>query len=276
MATFFGEVLPVYSRATGDDYYDEEEEEQGESITWTTNIKWTEAGQAKHKNNKLPCSLLVIAIGQVSTGFCQAHLLGDTNQALGWLSTTTTTTSDTTTTDDDDLLSYRNAQVYMCGSDVVLVQCTKQILPEQSFGWVHKLFDSVQVTSSEVLVLSSAPRTDFRTEASLSLFNEPFLRTLTSSCFASSKKPLCPYLEQPNLIPSLSAQVLTYCEIYKIAAQLFVCYSDLLHVDSIAINKFSPLLNHHNIKPIAQNEKVASEAIKKFVDLSTPSSSLYL
>eukprot|EP00106_Octopus_bimaculoides_P006883 XP_014774325.1 PREDICTED: proteasome assembly chaperone 1-like [Octopus bimaculoides] len=267
MATFFGEVLPVFSRATGDDDDFDEDEEQEAELTWKTSVQWCEAAEPKLQDNKLPCSLLIISVGQVASGFCQAYLLKESTKPAGWLSTSLTT--------DDPTLDH-NAEVHLCGKDSVFIQCTKEISPEQSFCWVHQVFDSLQMNSTEVFVLTSAPASDFQTEASLSQLTVPFLRTLRSSSTCCLQRPPCPYLEQPNLISSLSAQILTYCQIFRILAQLFVCYCESIHIDSTTIKAFSPLLKLDKFVSITQNETFASAAIKKFVDLHSPSNSLYL
>ncbi|XP_052823652.1 proteasome assembly chaperone 1 [Octopus bimaculoides] len=139
MATFFGEVLPVFSRATGDDDDFDEDEEQEAELTWKTSVQWCEAAEPKLQDNKLPCSLLIISVGQVASGFCQAYLLKESTKPAGWLSTSLTT--------DDPTLDH-NAEVHLCGKDSVFIQCTKEISPEQSFCWVSE--DAAAIMSSSL------------------------------------------------------------------------------------------------------------------------------
>ncbi|KAJ8315422.1 hypothetical protein KUTeg_007572, partial [Tegillarca granosa] len=87
-------------------------------------------------------------------------------------------------------------------------------------------------------------------EVPISEMTIPFLRALKTEKFKGVA--LCPFLEQPNIVSGLPAQILTYCKMNNIAAMLYVCYTENLYLDSITMKTFNPLLRSTPIRDIIE------------------------
>lgn len=73
MATFFGEILPIESRAFDYDYDDDDDsdEEEVPASNFEAIIRWSPAIRREIEDNTqncLQCSILIAAIGPAATG----------------------------------------------------------------------------------------------------------------------------------------------------------------------------------------------------------------
>ncbi|KAG1927538.1 proteasome assembly chaperone, partial [Pimephales promelas] len=79
MATFFGEVLSVYSRAVEEDEYDDmtrENEEDEQILREIEEKRCVDVHWISHTDSgSLSCSDLIIAVGPNATGFVSAYVL---------------------------------------------------------------------------------------------------------------------------------------------------------------------------------------------------------
>lgn len=233
-----------------------------------TSLEWDAVTEKELVNEKLHCSMLVIAVGQAASGFCQSYLLSSESRPIGWLSSVL---------NENESGSYKNAEIFRCKgqTDVMVCCCIKDVSPESAFCWVNKLFTSFLMESAEVAVLTSLPSSEYRTEIPYCQLAVPFLRSLrtTNTC---KQRPPCPYLEQPNLVTGLPAQILTHCQVFDIPAQVFICYLESLYIDSSTMRAFLPVLKLTKLNEIPQNNPEAEEMVTKIVDMYTSQSTLYL
>ena len=77
MASFWGEILPVSSRAVADDDDDDEEEEEGSDCNRVSirdcDMIWNP--ELRDSSSTVDCRLLIIADGQAAASFVDAALL---------------------------------------------------------------------------------------------------------------------------------------------------------------------------------------------------------
>ncbi|KAK6169032.1 hypothetical protein SNE40_020162 [Patella caerulea] len=268
MATFFGEILPVSSRAV------EEEDDDDDLPLYYSNSKvcWTDDVRDQlNKNGKLTCSVLMIATDNVSCAFLEAYLRSDDDTLLGGVFCGV---------GDEEQLSLQSKitkissiyRVAKCPS-IFVCQCQTTVHPEQSFSWVQQIFSNLDCTNCDIIVLSSALTCDYKSDVPLSEIKTPFLKAL----YTDQRKPscICSTLEQPNIVSSLPAQILAYSQINELKSSLFVCYTDVIHFDIPTVKAYLPVLK----LPTLKNLQINPDAEKKLTQImkrNNDSSSLYL
>ncbi|XP_072369358.1 proteasome assembly chaperone 1-like isoform X3 [Scyliorhinus torazame] len=209
MATFFGEVLPVFSRAVEEEEEDEDEEIRRElegrrEIT----IQWCTGSRASTESSldlSFTCSTFLIAVGQNAVGFLNSFVqCSGSWEIIGAVTLWNERVKGTDTVNrqfptDSSCLLYRltsNPMILTC-------HCSCYMADDQLFQWTEKVFGNIQKRNLEVIILSSCSVTEYKSPSSISNITVPFLRALKTSAFQET--PHCPLLEQPNVISGLSA-----------------------------------------------------------------------
>ncbi|XP_066507906.1 proteasome assembly chaperone 1-like isoform X2 [Hoplias malabaricus] len=91
---------------------------------------------------------------------------------------------------------------------------------------------------TSVTLLSDSPLAEYKTPEYLNGSSAPFLRALKTSTYTGSLP--CPLLEQPNIIAGLPAAVLSHCQVHRIPAVLFQCFTDVVHLVSVTMETYKP------------------------------------
>ncbi|XP_038657434.1 proteasome assembly chaperone 1 isoform X1 [Scyliorhinus canicula] len=279
MATFFGEVVPVFSRAVEEEEEDEDEEIRRElegrrEIT----IQWSTGSRASTESSlelSFTCSTFLIAVGQNAVGFLNSFVqCSGSWEIIGAVTFWNERVKGTDTVNrqfptDSSCLLYRltsNPMILTC-------HCRCYMADDQLFQWTEKVFGNIQKRNLEVIILSSCSVTEYKSPSSISNLTVPFLRALKTSAFQET--PHCPLLEQPNVISGLSAAVLSYCQVRQISAVLYHCYSDVTTLDSLTIEAFRPLLACKSLVSFVKDTSRSAEILKQLVDVSKIQSNLY-
>lgn len=279
MATFFGEVLSVYSRAVEDDDEDLSENEEDEQIRreleekrevrlqWSPDISdWLKSG------NKFQCSDFLLAVGHNAARFLSAHVLTSANwDVVGHVSVW----------NERNLVGsgqtgVESACVFHRQKDnpsVLICQVTCYIAEDQLFQWTEKVFDCLQHRELNVTVLSDSSVAEYKTADYLCGSSAPFLRSLHSSAFTGPAA--CRSLEQPNIVTGLPAAVLNHCEVHHIAAVVYQCYSDVIGPDSITMEAYKPVLTKLG-KNIQLDPSPSTDVLRKFLRTTNIQSNLYI
>lgn len=247
MATFFGEVLSVFSRAVEDDEEEEaEENEEDEQIRREleekreVHLHWSpEVSECLTPGNKLQCSDFVLAVGPNAARFLSVYVLASADwKAVGRASVWNERSRAAAGQSGEE-----SACVFYRRQDepsVLVCQVTCHVAEDQLFQWTEKVLDCLQHRQLSVTVLSDASVADYKTADYLCGSAAPFLRSLHTS--ASSHRPVCPSLEQPNIVTGLAAAVLNHCQVHRIAAVVYQCYSDVVGPDSVTMETYKPAL----------------------------------
>ncbi|XP_013881718.1 proteasome assembly chaperone 1 [Austrofundulus limnaeus] len=279
MATFFGEVLSVYSRAVEEDEEDLEENEEDEQIRReleekrTVQLQWSpNVSESLKSGNKFQCSDFILAVGHNAAGFLSAYVLASANwdavgRALVWNERSRTVTG--RTSEESACVFYRckdKPSVLVCG-----VTC--YVAEDQLFQWTEKVFECLQSRELSVTVLSDSSVADYKTADYLSSSSAPFLRSLHTSAF--SHQPVCQSLEQPNIVTGLPAAVLNHCQVHRIAAVVYQCYSDVIGPDSVTMETYKPALTKLG-SSIQLDSSPNTDVLRKFVRTTDIQSNLYI
>ena len=86
-----------------------------------------------------------------------------------------------------------------------LSKATLQTFSLQSFLYfMFQLFSKLKKENTYVAVLGTSPANEYKSETCPGDLQTPLLRALRTDPFKGT--PLCPYLEQPNVVTGLAAQ----------------------------------------------------------------------
>lgn len=279
MATFFGEVLSVYSRAVEDDEEDVEENEEDAQIhrelekKREVNLHWSpEVSESLKFGNKLQCSDFILAVGHNAARFLSVYVLTSANwDAVGHASLWNERSQPVTGRSSEE-----SACVFFRQKDnpsVLICQVTCYIAEDQLFQWTEKVFDCLQHRELNVTVLSDSSVAEYKTADYQCVSSAPFLRSLHTSAF--SGQTVCQSLEQPNIVTGLSAAVLNHCEVHRIATVVYQCYSDVVSPDSVTIETYKPVLTRLS-KSIQLDQSPSTDVLRKFVTTTNIQSNLYI
>ncbi|XP_030060805.1 proteasome assembly chaperone 1 [Microcaecilia unicolor] len=287
MATFFGEVLPVFSRAVDDDD-DEELEEENEDLEIRKEIEkkrevhlhWRSDISAvldRYPGKRLPCTHFILAVGENATGFLSSFVLSSGSWEVAgdiklWNEICRESTSSNVL--HSSAASCVFYQLTSCPT-VILCQCHCYVAEDQQFHWPEKVFSSIQQSGLTVTILSTCPVTFYKTPESTYTLRSPFLRALKTKEFKEDMT-LCPLMEPPNIVDGFPAAVLSYCQVWKIPAVLYQCYTDLLKLDPVTMEAFRPLLLSQSLRNVVVDSSKSTEAMKKLMKTTEIQSNLYI
>ncbi|XP_008330873.1 proteasome assembly chaperone 1 [Cynoglossus semilaevis] len=280
MATFFGEVLSVFSRAVEDEDGEElVEDEEDEQIRREleekreVHLHWnSEVSESLQSGNKLQCSDFILAVGHNAASFLSVYVLTSSSwETVGHVSVWNERTKASTgqSSKESACVFHRNKD----DPSVLICQVFCYIADDQLFQWTEKVFACLQHRGLNVTVLSDCSVTDYMTADHLCTSSAPFLRSLHTGVF--SGRTACPSLEQPNIITGLSASVLNHCQVYRIAAVVYQCYSDVNGPDSVSMETFKPALAKLG-KSIQLDSSPSTDVLRKSVQTTDIKSNLYI
>ncbi|XP_075398402.1 proteasome assembly chaperone 1 [Tenrec ecaudatus] len=285
-ATFFGEVVKTRCRAGTED--DDEEEEARRETPEDQEVR-RQLGRKREVRllrrqtktywecallEKYPCSKFIIAIGNNAVAFLSSFVMNsgvweEVGCAKLWNEWCRTT----------DTVSLSPAEAYCVfyhlksNPSVFLCQCSCYVAEDQQFQWLEKVFGSCPKKNMQVTVLTSRHITDYKTSESTCSLPAPFLRALkTQNC----KEPVCcPLLEQPNIVHDLPAAVLSYCQVWRVPAVLYLCYTDVMKLDPVTVEAFKPVLSSRSLKGLAKNIPPSTEMLRKLMTTNEVQSNIY-
>ncbi|CAI9564728.1 unnamed protein product [Staurois parvus] len=223
MATFFGEVLSVFSRAVDDEDEEQEEDEDEEdreirrelekkrevTLTWSPETSATIENSPDHR---LGCSSLILAVGDNATGFVSSHILSSGSWEVSGSITLWNERCRQQAPGSDSTPS--SCTFYRCITDptVMLCQCSCYVAEDQQFQWCEKVLGCLQKSTLKVTILSTCSVSDYKTTESTYNLPVPFLKALKTNCYTDGTP--CGPLEQPNIVDGLPAAVMAYCQVW--------------------------------------------------------------
>ncbi|XP_045708500.1 proteasome assembly chaperone 1 [Phyllostomus hastatus] len=285
-ATFFGEVVKAPCRTRTED-----EEEEDEERTETPEDREVRRQLARKREvrlhrrqtktslevsllEKYPCSRFILAVGNNAVAFLSSFVMNsgaweEVGCAKLWNEWCRTTGTAHLSPSEAFCVFYHlksNPSVFLC-------QCSCYVAEDQQYQWLEKVFGSCPKKNMEVTVLTSRHVTDYKASESPSSLRCPFLRALKTQ--ALKEPPCCPLLEQPNIVHDLPAAVLSYCQVWKLPAVLYLCYTDVMKLDLVTMEAFKPVLSSRSFKGLVKNIPQSTEILKGLVTSDEIQSNIY-
>ncbi|XP_057676043.1 proteasome assembly chaperone 1 isoform X1 [Corythoichthys intestinalis] len=278
MATFFGEVLSVYSRAVEEEDDEEELDENDEDAQIRKELEekrevrlhWgPEVCDALKSGDKLPCSHFILAVGHNASRFLSVYVLASEKWESVGSASVWNERNQAGSGQQSGCVFFRRRDE----PSVIICQLTCYIAEDQQFQWAEKVLDCLQHRDLNVTVLSDCSMADYKSVDYLCGSSTPFLRSLHSNAF--SGPPVCPALEQPNILTGLPAAVLNHCQVHRISAVVYQCFSDVIGTDSVTMETYKPALAKLG-KAITLDPCPSSDTLRKIVRTRDPQSNLYI
>ncbi|KAM4701771.1 proteasome assembly chaperone 1 [Discoglossus pictus] len=285
MATFFGEVLSVFSRAVEEEEEEKEEEEEEEDreirrelekkrevhVSWNPDI-----GSAieSSPDKRLPCSNFILAVGDNATGFVSSYILSSGSWEVSGSVRLWNERCREPSYKNDRLPAPCALYRLIADPTVMLCQCSCYVAEDQQCPWCEKIFSYLPKTGLKVTILSTCPVSDYKTAESTYNIPVPFLRALKTGAYTDETP--CSLMEQPNIVEGLPAAVLTYCQVWQIPAVLYQCYTDICKLDSITMEAFCPILSGQSMSCLAADSASIKENLKRTVKSRDIESNLYI
>ncbi|KAH9519401.1 hypothetical protein Btru_075455 [Bulinus truncatus] len=264
MATYFGEVLPVSSRAVDDD----EEEDELQQPLPNPFIQWSTSMQEEIKKSKdalAPCSRFLLAYGIEANAFVEIYLTKQLKfERIGGIFTSVPATDGLL--NSKDLPGDKTCFLYKDVSDpsVLLCLCKRDVLPEESYTWAKLLTDTISFSQAVVTVLAASSTGSYCSETPSSHLETPFLRYLKTDSYDSQL--VCPALEQPNMLTGFPAMLMTFFQVLKYKAVVYVCYKENRFMDITDVKAFLPVLTtlpFRNLVSSRTTEKLLLDLIEQ-------------
>ncbi|XP_059394680.1 proteasome assembly chaperone 1 [Carassius carassius] len=276
MATFFGEVVSVYSRAVEEDEYDDmtNEDEEDEQIRReieekrSVDVHWL----SQTGGGAVACSDLIIAGGLNATGFVSAYVLSSGGWTpLAWISLWNERSLGSRRADTAPGPGEPSCVLYQQNHNpsVLICQCSCYVAEDQLFQWTEKVMSCVQTRDLTVTILSDCSAAEYKTSDYLSESRVPFLRSLRTSTHTGPVSS--PALEQPNISTGLASAVLSHCQVQRIPAVLYQCYSDVLQPDSLSMQMYRAAVS----AVLKLDPSPSADVLQKITRVSELQSNLY-
>ncbi|GFY73956.1 uncharacterized protein TNIN_282011 [Trichonephila inaurata madagascariensis] len=249
MATFFGEIGPLSSRAV-----DDEEIEDQPIYDVIINTR------PECPDMKADCKLLIFSTDTIAQAFIDSHIIAD--QApdtvkyfleVRYISKQGKDES-TMYTNDFKLKSngVKVAHTLFIEPNLVLCALTPN-MPDEIALEVCELILS-KVNCEEALILTSRHVSHFKTDHPL-ISDDPFLKSLVTSKYAAEHNCSIPQLPAPNFISNFPAALLTLFEIKKKGALCVINFVHSESLDLVNVTNFRKIFNDDLIVNLVPSKK---------------------
>lgn len=260
MATYFGEVIPISSRAVDD------EELDNNHPKYTVSIE--KAGELSS------CKLMIFSVGEIASIFVKSYFLPDNFNQICAIKFSSDKEDDESTFYTGMQRNIKNltaASVFSLHSDILICDVAKSVPVEIWYEVTELILKSY--SPSEVLVLTSKHMATFKNESSNSAISEkPFLKSLCTSKYSCN----IPRLTSPNFLSNLPASVLLKCEVTKLPALCVVNYVDTDAVDFLNVHTFEEILAESMLSKVPVNADAKAKVVKFVKTAQSVESNLYM
>jgi len=273
MATFFGEILPLSSRAV-----DDEEDDENCDLNFTEPVlQWSNSITKELETageKRISCDNLVVALGEEANAFTDVYVKTYEYELIGGIFTGVDDKDPSTLLQNAP--SDRTCLIYRCCSNpkIIICQCNTKVSPEQTFQWSKLLCDNINLDAAYIAVLATCSTGSYTSHIPPSDLDTPFLRALKTDKFAAT--PVCKILEQPNMLTDMAAQLMTFFQVHNYKAVIYVVYKEARYAEISTVKAFIPILDVTPIRDIAEPIKNAEDKLRDIVDKRQDHDMMYL
>ncbi|KAG7159524.1 proteasome assembly chaperone 1-like [Homarus americanus] len=215
MATFFGEVREVSSRA----YDEDEEDDDNVVVSYKVKEELNKEGLEKIPNVKA----VIISHGKLATDFCEALVLSEKCINVGTLGVEVQGQTDCEDTGDFHPRHPTPSQLFMSPQSLLVCCVSKDVKAVVASQFAQVLLGLLK-SSCMVMVLSSHHYGALKGSYEPQGEDNCVVHSLHSPAFSDS--PVYPRLPQPATIDSVPAAVLTECVVGSRPCVLYSVYTE--------------------------------------------------
>ncbi|GFW62741.1 uncharacterized protein TNCV_2625041 [Trichonephila clavipes] len=245
MATFFGEIGPLSSRAVDDEEIEDQPKYDVIIIP-----------RPECPDMKVDCKLLIFTVGTIARAFIDSHIISeqapDTVKYLFEVCYISNQGKDEPTMYTNDFKSKSKA-AHSLFIEPNLVLCALSAMPDEIALEVCELILS-KVNCEEALILTSRHVSHFKTDHPL-ISDDPFLKSLVTSKYAAEHNCSIPQLPAPNFISNFPAALLTLFEIKKKGALCVINFVHCESLDLINVTNFGKIFKEDLIVNLVPSKK---------------------
>ncbi|XP_035204598.1 proteasome assembly chaperone 1-like [Stegodyphus dumicola] len=244
MASFFGEVRDLSSRAVDDD-----ETEDYPVFTLTSEVT------DDFEKFKSQCELVLFAVGDISTAFVKCYFCHDDTKLL------MTVNYLCDRNDEESLLTchiknsiyskqLKACSVYSINSNVAVCEILSNVPEEINVNLCSRVLKHLPCARAVVLTTChmSAYKCVNPNDSETS-----FLRSLATSQYLMNNTCKIPTLSPPNFLANFPAAVLTEFEVTNKPAVAVICYVDSNSLDSVSVEVFERILDEDFVSGVSVN-----------------------
>lgn len=270
MATFFGEIGPLSSRAVDDEEIDDQP-------IYNVLIET----RPECSDIKTDCKLLIFSVGTNAKAFIESHILSDeepdTVQYLFHIHYTSNQCKNESTmyTNDFKFKSDPGKVAHAVFIKPNLVVCDVSAnMPNEIVLEVCELILS-KINCEEALILTTRHLSHFKADHPLQA-DEPFLKSLATSKYAAEHKCSIPQLPAPNFISNFPAAVLIFFEIKRKGALCVINFVGRESLDLLNVHNFDKIFSEDLIVNLVPNKKAIANLKKIAMKADIYNSNLYI
>lgn len=265
MASFFGEIRTLSSRAVDDEEADDQ-------------AKYEVTYEESDKTYPRHVKLMIISVSEIASIFVKSHFLNDNAIPICTINYTCLKNTDESML-YTGLLSNKNVKnvaVSISASypDAMVCEVSKSVPEEICHEICEIIFN--YFTPSRVLILTSKHMATFKSENSLLSFQAPFLKSLCSTQYFTSHLCNIPHLNSPNFLSNIPASILLKCEVKKLPALCIVGYVDTDAIDSLNVQVFDEILNEALLSDTSVTPNAKSRVVKYVKTTQSVKNNLYI
>jgi len=229
---------PYWDRNYGDQEDEFEEDEDGCTMPPPI-FAWSPLGRSRIQEGQLRCQTLLVSLGPHASAFVTGQLEAP---VVGGILLPEADLLDCNTISDPSCLSSPGGVLTMHQDTLILRQPRLITDDARSFDWVQTVLR--HIVPSRVVILCTMSEGAYHGSGG----TPPALRSLQSTHETASLQQVCSCLELPNLISGTAAALLSHCEVFGMAASMFVSV-DSLHAPTVTLAAFEPVLASLGLKP---------------------------
>lgn len=246
MATYFGELVEKPSRAFWIDDYDSEDGDYLE--VYNRKLEITSLRNRPTQNARKDKLFLVIH-GPLIEGFVEACVVdGECAAEIKEI---------------DDVSYGRKKKskstVHYLTNEVSLCICDADLDITQAFDFTEKLSPWMKNTE-QVMVLTCNHLSEYY-GVGVQNDQDMFVRALKTNYY--NNPVLSEALEQPNTLKGIPAAILTWCQISRVPAVAYVCFTRSFEMDSCSVKPFSQLISRLPFKLLKEKPDFTHKTYNK-------------
>lgn len=266
MASYFGEVMPLSSRAVDDEEVDNQP-------------KYAISIEKLEQSTPYKTKFMIFSVGEIASIFVKSHFLQNDSEKICSIMFSCEKDDDDESTFYTGMQHNKNrknviaASLFTSSADVLICDVSKSVPEELCYEVTQLILKNY--LPSVAIILTTKHMATFKRGNALQL-EMSFLKSISTSEYNKSYSCNIPPLPPPNFLTNMPASILLHCEITKLPALCVVNYVDTNAVDYLNVHIFDEILKEPIVSKISRNGDAKEKIIKLVKGSQSVESNLYM